>query len=165
MSSLSETDIDTVLDIEAVSFPSPWSRASFEGEIAEETSRSLVIKKKQQEEPDRVIAYLFFRLLQDEIYIMNLAVDPASRRCGVATFLLEHSLKQARRYGAKKVFLDVRVSNDSAIKLYKKMGFCEVGRRQRYYLETREDAVVMVKEMTGAAEQNIEVLRPPNKLA
>ena len=156
MSSLSETDIDTVLDIEAVSFPSPWSRASFEGEIAEETSRSLVIKKKQQEEPDRVIAYLFFRLLQDEIYIMNLAVDPASRRCGVATFLIEYSLKQARKYGAKKAFLDVRASNDSAIKFYKKMGFCEAGRRQRYYLETREDAVVMVKEMTGAAEQNIE---------
>ena len=64
-----------------------------------------------------------------------------------------------------QAFLDVRASNDSAIKLYKKMGFCEVGRRQRYYLETREDAVVMVKEMTGAAEQNIEVLRPPNKLA
>jgi len=156
LSSLSETDIDTVLDIEAVSFPSPWSRASFEGEIAEETSRSLVIKKKQQEEPDRVIAYLFFRLLQDEIYIMNLAVDPASRRCGVATFLIEYSLKQARKYGAKKAFLDVRASNDSAIKFYKKMGFCEAGRRQRYYLETREDAVVMVKEMTGAAEQNIE---------
>lgn len=157
MSGLSETDIDTVLDIEAVSFPSPWSRASFEGEIAEKTSRSLVIKKKQQEKPDRVIAYLFFRLLEDEMYIMNLAVDPAYRRCGVATFLLEYSLKLARRYSSKKAFLDVRASNDSAIKLYKKMGFCEVGRRQRYYLETREDAVVMVKEVTRAADQDIQV--------
>lgn len=157
MSGLSETDIDTVLDIEAASFPSPWSRASFEGEIAEKASRNLVIKKKQQGKPDRVIAYLFFKLLEDEMYIVNLAVDPAYRRCGVATFLLEYSLKLARRYSFKKTFLDVRASNDSAIKLYKKMGFCEVGRRQRYYLETREDAVVMVKEMTGAADQDIRV--------
>lgn len=143
-----------MLDIEAASFPSPWSRVSFEGELSEKTSRNLVIKKREQEKAARVIAYLCFRLLEDEMYIMNLAVDPEYRRCGVATFLLKYSLRSAKRYGAKKALLDVRASNYLAIKLYKKMGFCKTGRRQRYYLETWEDAVVMIKEMTGAEGEN-----------
>lgn len=154
MSCLVESDIDTVLDIETVSFPSPWGRVSFEGELSEKTSRSLVIKKRQQEKPARVIAYLCFRLLEDEMHIMNLAVDPDYRRRGVATFLLGYGLRLANRYGAKRAFLEVRASNHAAIKLYRKMDFCEAGRRQRYYLETQEDAVVMIYDMVGAVSQN-----------
>ncbi len=144
MSRLAEADIDTALDIETASFPAPWGRVSFEGELSEKTSCSLVVKKRQQEKQARVIAYLCFRLLEDEMHILNLAVDPAYRRRGVATFLLGYGLRLAKRYGAKKAFLEVRASNHAAIQLYKKMGFCEVGRRRRYYLETREDAVVMI---------------------
>ncbi len=149
MSCLAEADIDTVLDIETASFPAPWGRLSFEGELAENTSRSLVIKKRQQEKPERVIAYLCFRLLEDKMHIVNLAVDPAHRRRGVATFLVEYSLRLAKGYGAKKALLEVRASNQAAMRLYRKMGFCGAGRRQKYYSETREDAVVMINEMTG----------------
>ncbi len=154
MSCLAEADIDTTLGIEAVSFPAPWGRVSFEGELSEKTSRSLVIKKRQQEKADRVIAYLCFRLLEDEMHIMNLAVDPAYRRCGVATFLLAYGFRLAEGYGAKKAFLEVRASNHAAIKLYTKMGFYEAGRRQKYYLETQEDAVVMIYDMIRAVSQN-----------
>ena len=80
---------------------------------------------------------------------MNLAVDPAYRRRGVATFLLAYSLGLAKGYGAKQALLEVRTSNRAAIRLYRKMGFCEAGRRQGYYSETREDAVVMVNRMIG----------------
>ncbi len=149
MSCLAEADIDTVLDIETASFPAPWGRLSFEGELAENTSRSLVIKKRQQEKPERVIAYLCFRLLEDKMHIVNLAVDPVHRRRGVATFLLEYSLRLAKGYGAKKALLEVRASNQAAMRLYRKMGFCGAGRRQKYYSGTREDAVVMINEMTG----------------
>jgi len=149
LSCLAEADIDAVLDIETASFPAPWGRLTFEGELAEKTSRSLVIKKRQQEKPERVIAYLCFRLLEDEMHIVNLAVDPAHRRRGVATFLLEYSLRLAKGYGAKKALLEVRASNQAAMRLYRKTGFCGAGRRQKYYSETREDAVVMINEMTG----------------
>jgi ribosomal-protein-alanine N-acetyltransferase len=154
LSCLVESDIDAVLDIETVSFPSPWGRVSFEGELSEKTSRSLVIKKGRREKPDRVIAYLLFRLLEDEMHIMNLAVDPDYRRRGVAVFLLGYGLRLANKYGAKRAFLEVRASNHAAIKLYRKMDFCEAGRRQRYYLETQEDAVVMIYDMVGAVRQN-----------
>ena len=138
-----------MLDIETASFPAPWGRLSFEGELAEKTSRSLVIKKRQQEKPDRVIAYLCFRLVEGEMHIVNLAVDPAYRRHGVATFLLEYSLRLAKEYGAKKALLEVRASNQAAMRLYGKMGFCGAGRRRKYYSGTREDAVLMINEMTG----------------
>ena len=138
-----------MLDIENVSFPAPWGRASFKGELAEKTSRSLVIKKRHQDKAERVIAYLCFRFIEDEMHIMNLAVDPIWRRRGVATFLLGYGLGLANRYGVKRAFLEVRTSNDAAMKLYRKMGFCEAGRRRRYYPETQEDAVVMINDMTG----------------
>ena len=138
-----------MLHIEAASFPTPWNRTSFEEEFAKKTSRGLVIRKGQQERPDRVIAYLCFRLLEAEMYITNLAVDAAHRRRGVATFLLGYSLGLAKGCGAKRALLEVRASNHAAIKLYRKIGFCEAGRRQRQYLDTGEDAVVMVKEMSG----------------
>jgi ribosomal-protein-alanine N-acetyltransferase len=149
LSSLTEADISKVLDIETASFPAPWSRISFKGELAEKTSRSLVLKKRQPEKPDRVIAYLCFRLLEDEMHIMNLAVDPAYRRRRVATFLLGYSLKLARKHGAQKALLEVRASNHAALKLYGKMGFSGAGRRRGYYSETGEDAILMINVMTG----------------
>ena len=154
MSCLAEADIDTVLEIENASFPAPWGRVSFQGELAEKTSRSLVIKKMQQGGPDRVIAYLCFRLIEDEMHIMNLAVHPGYRRCGVAVFLLDYALGLAKGYGAKRAMLEVRPSNHAAIKLYNKMGFGTAGRRQRYYVETREDALIMMNLLAGEAGQN-----------
>ncbi len=135
-----------MLNIETASFPAPWHRVSFEGELLEKTSRGLGLKQRQERETDRLIAYIFFRLVGDEMHVLNLAVDPAYRRRGVATFLLQHSVTLARKHGVRGVYLEVRSSNDSAIKLYRKMGFSEVGRRPQYYRETREDAIVMFKE-------------------
>jgi len=144
-----------VLDIEAASFPTPWHRASFEGELLEKTSRGLGLKQRQEGKTVRLIAYVFFRLVEDQMHVLNLAVDPAYRRRGVATFLLQHSVTLAREYGVKKAYLEVRPSNDLAIKLYRKMGFSEVGRRSQYYKETREDAIVMFKEIDGTTYSSI----------
>ena len=154
MSCLAEADIDTVLDIENASFPAPWGRLSFQGELAERTSRSLVIKKRRRQGGDRVIAYLCFRLIEDEMHIMNLAVHPGYRRLGVAAFLLDYALRLAKGYGARRAMLEVRPSNDAAIKLYNKMGFLVGGRRHRYYVDTREDAVIMINEMAGEGGEN-----------
>jgi ribosomal-protein-alanine N-acetyltransferase len=147
LSCLAKADIDTLLDIETVSFPAPWDKASFERELAEEASHCLVIKKGQPEKPDRVIAYLCFRRLKTEIYITNLAVDRPYRRRGVASFLLGYCLRLAKGHSAEKVLLEVRASNHAAIELYREMGFFEAGRRKGHYLETEEDAVVMIKEI------------------
>jgi ribosomal-protein-alanine N-acetyltransferase len=56
----------------------------------------------------------------------------------------------ARKYGISKMYLEVRPSNHPAIGLYKKTGFIETGRKPEYYLETREDAIVMVKDIRAS---------------
>jgi ribosomal-protein-alanine N-acetyltransferase len=142
-----EADIDAVLDIETASFPAPWHRASFEGQLLEKTSRALAIKQTQQGGPDRFIAYIFFALIDNQMRVLNLAVDSAYRRQGLATFLLQYTMTLARKYGISKMYLEVRPSNHPAIGLYKKTGFIETGRKPEYYLETREDAIVMVKDI------------------
>jgi len=106
-----------------------------------------VVKQRQEGEPDRLIAYIFFRVNRDEMHVLNLAVDGIYRRRGVATFLLQRSMTLAKEDGVKKVYLEVRPSNYGAVKLYRTMGFVEAGCQPQYYLETQEDAIVMVKEI------------------
>jgi ribosomal-protein-alanine N-acetyltransferase len=72
----------------------------------------------------------------DEVEVLNLAVDPAFRRQGIGTRLL---LSIASRH----VFLEVRESNEGALRLYRKLGFQEVGRREKYYDDPEETAIVM----------------------
>jgi ribosomal-protein-alanine N-acetyltransferase len=84
----------------------------------------------------------------DEIHVQNLAVHPLHRRLGLARHLLEHALTDGRRSGADKAQLEVRCSNHPAMKLYESLGFRIVGERKDYYTRPREDAIVLLKELT-----------------
>lgn len=88
----------------------------------------------------RVLGFLVVRqVAADEREILNLAVDPAERRRGVARKLLENELQRAKT----RWFLEVRASNSSAIKLYESAGFREAGRRESYYSNPSETGIVM----------------------
>ncbi len=88
----------------------------------------------------RVLGFLVVRqVAADEREILNLAVDPAARRRGVARKLLETELQRAKT----QWFLEVRASNSSAIKLYESAGFREAGRRESYYRNPVESGIVM----------------------
>ncbi len=144
---MSSADVDAVLDIETASFPAPWHRASFEGELLEKTACALAVRQPQDGGQGHLVAYVFFRLTEDIMHVMNLAVDSGYRRQGVATLLIQNSMTLARKHGMRKVYLEVRPSNYPAIGLYEKMGFCEIARKPGYYLETGEDAIVMGKDV------------------
>jgi ribosomal-protein-alanine N-acetyltransferase len=89
----------------------------------------------------RVLGFLVVRqIAADEREILNLAVDPAERRRGVARKLLEIELRRAKT----QWFLEVRASNSSAIKLYESAGFRESGRRESYYTNPVEPGIVMM---------------------
>ena len=92
-------------------------------------------------------AYICLRLLVDEVHIMKLAVAPALRRQGLATFLVKRALAEARRQGGIRALLEVRPSNTAAIGLYTNLGFRKIGARQRYYGPAGEDALVMAKNL------------------
>jgi ribosomal-protein-alanine N-acetyltransferase len=89
----------------------------------------------------RVLGFLVVRqIAANEREILNLAVDPAERRRGVAGKLLESELRRAKT----QWFLEVRASNSSAIKLYESTGFREAGRRESYYRNPVEPGIVMM---------------------
>lgn len=129
------------------SFPAPWKRCFFEEELAEKTSRRAAVKLNNADPDQAIVAYIFFRLIIDEMHILNFAVCPDWRRKGVATSLLNHAFTLAMHEGAINAFLEVRASNYPAIGLYKKVGFQQTGQRRQYYSETNEDAIVMAKKL------------------
>jgi ribosomal-protein-alanine N-acetyltransferase len=78
--------------------------------------------------------------------MMNVAVHPDFRRRGIAAKLVEKLVEDLGKMGNHCLSLEVRVSNDPAIKLYEKLGFSQVGRRPKYYRNPREDALILRKE-------------------
>lgn len=146
-------DVDQVLAIEHLSFPLPWSRESFLREIREiENSRLLVVTEDEDAPgiPETsgagVMGYACWWEVVDECHITNFAVAPAHRRKGVADFLLERILEDAKGRGLLRATLEVRLGNAAAIALYEKWGFTAAAMRPRYYPDNREDALVMWKE-------------------
>jgi ribosomal-protein-alanine N-acetyltransferase len=92
-------------------------------------------------EDKRILGYLICARYADIWHLMNIAVDPAERRRGVATALLERMLHRA---GPEEPYtLEVRPSNEGAIALYERFGFRGAGTRKRYYRDTGEDALIM----------------------
>ena len=131
-------DLDRVEAIEKECYGLPWSRAMFAGELIK--SNSICIGAFRLE---RVIGYLFVSLFVDDWHIMNLAVDPAWRRRGVAGLLLEDFLASSEGGRERGYTLEVRKSNEAAIRLYEQFGFKARGIRRGYYLDDQEDALIM----------------------
>jgi ribosomal-protein-alanine N-acetyltransferase len=135
-------DLEAVLDIEVLSFPTPWSRNAFLYELLENERAVYYVVRNSM---DKLIAYIGMWIIFDEGHITNLAVHPAYRHQGVAKFLLTNFIKIARERNIKHLTLEVRRSNLVAQELYQKMGFVHMGVRKRYYMDNNEDALIMWK--------------------
>ncbi|MDI6752220.1 MAG: ribosomal protein S18-alanine N-acetyltransferase [bacterium] len=133
-------DLDSVLAIEDEVFVFPWQRESFAEEI-KQGSEFYVTK-----EEGKVVGYLGFYKVKDEMQLVNLAVTKERQGKGIGSELLKWALKQAKSLGAKKAFLEVEKGNSRAISLYHKFSFYETGIRKGYY-EGKEDAVIMRAEL------------------
>jgi len=137
------SDLSQILAIEKEAFFIPWSKESFLRELEKKESVFLVI-----EEDGRILGYICFWLIAEEMQLANLAVRRDSRRRGLGRRLLETALEIAKGYGAKRAFLEVRERNLAAIRLYQSLGFKFEGRRPRYYPDTGEDALLMGLSLT-----------------
>src|SRR5690554_6075490 len=134
-------DLDAIMEVERAAHAHPWQRESFEREFTLEWSRIWVAT-----EGDRVVGFLAFWRVLDELHILDVAVHPDVQRRGVARGMLEMLLALGQAHDVVAVLLEVRVSNQAAIALYKRLGFERMGRRKRYY-EDGEDAWVMCAEL------------------
>lgn len=96
---------------------------------------------------DNLIAYISFYHIEDEMEIVNLAVEESWRGKGHGKFLLTTALHAGRKMGMHKVYLEVRRFNSIAIHLYEGCGFCIQGVRKHYYRDTGEDALIYEKQL------------------
>jgi ribosomal-protein-alanine N-acetyltransferase len=148
---LSLHDLPAIEEIEQRSYATPWSRSMFAGELSKPSSICLGAFDGPT---GKLVGYLIISRYVDAWHVMNLAVAPALRRQGIATALLERLFTQTAGGSRRGYTLEVRVSNDAAIKLYERMGFKARGIRRGYYTDNREDALIMwrdpVQEAAGA---------------
>lgn len=140
---MEESDLPYILEIEKVSFPTPWHETTFRGEIYNiPFSNPLVIVHRVKK---RIIGYLIYWLVEDEAHINNIAIHPDYRRRGIAESVLRRIFTEIREKGVKQITLEVRPSNQAALSLYRKLGFVFLGLRRNYYTRPREDAIVLGK--------------------
>ncbi|NLJ84815.1 MAG: ribosomal protein S18-alanine N-acetyltransferase [Firmicutes bacterium] len=137
-------DLDGVLSIERVSFPTPWSRYAFLSELLENDRAYYAVARTQ----DRIlVGYIGMWLVLDEGHITTIAVHPAYRGRGIGRQLLEAVEIIGRARNMHRITLEVRVSNMVAHNLYVSMGFVDAGIRPGYYRDNNEDAIIMWKEL------------------
>lgn len=133
-------DLDAVVEIERVSFANPWTREMFEHELEHASvSHTLVVRTPAA----RVAGYCIFWVVFDEVHVNNLAVSPEDRRAGLGRALLRAALTRGAALGGRRATLEVRRSNDAAIRLYDSFGFRVRGVRTAYYSNPVEDALVL----------------------
>lgn len=167
-------DIDAVLAIEEIAYPTPWTRQGYEKEIRrnelamyhvleepslpsslshrEEGGKRASIDSRSNSEPlsserqKEIVGYAGHWMMAGEMHISMIAVHPDVQGQGLGELLLVHQLVQACEKEAILVTLEVRELNTRAQRLYQKLGFVEVGRRKNYYKDTKEAAILMTLE-------------------
>ena len=136
-------DLAEIERIERESYATPWSRSMFAGELSKASSVCLGALDGDEE---ALVGYLIVSRYVDAWHVMNIAVDPARRRAGVAIAMLERLFELTVGDGRRGYTLEVRVSNHAAINLYQRLGFQPRGIRRGYYTDNREDALIMWRD-------------------
>lgn len=137
-------DLATVLRIEQASYDFPWSERVF-ADCLRVGYRCFAATDAQ----DQVLGYALLSIVLDESHILNLCVDPAYRRQGIAQLLLDRMLLEAGEAGVRTMLLEVRPSNKGARKLYATYGFKRIAVRPGYYPAAagREDAYLLSRRV------------------
>jgi [ribosomal protein S18]-alanine N-acetyltransferase len=143
------SDLDAIEQIEQQAYPTPWSRSMFASELAKPTSICLGAFEGRD-----LVGYIINSRYVDAWHVMNVAVHPEHQRRGVATALLEKLFERTRGDERRGYTLEVRVSNEGAIRLYEQLGFDSRGIRRGYYTDNREDALIMWRDAGHSAARN-----------
>ena len=137
-------DLDSVMVIDRLSFSLPWPKNAYLNDLNNNEKALLrVAEASTNRNEARVVGMIDLWLILDEAHIATLAVHPDYRGRGIATRLIELVLLEAHELGTSRVMLEVRTSNHAAQALYKQFGFKVVHRRPRYYVDNKEDALLM----------------------
>ena len=133
-------DVDKVMEIELKSFSMPWSREIYISDLHSGFGKYIVADIN-----GKIAGYAGMLTLLDEAHILTIAVAEDFKCQGIGKFIMNEILEIAITEGTNSIFLEVRVSNIPAIKLYEKLGFQKIAVRKAYYTDNMEDAYVMQK--------------------
>ncbi|WP_213423617.1 ribosomal protein S18-alanine N-acetyltransferase [Bhargavaea massiliensis] len=136
-------DVPAVYRVETDAFSSPWTMEAFEQEMLQNEYAYYLLALDGEE----IVGYCGAWLILDECHITNVAVLTAYRGHGIGEALMREAMRRTAGKGARVMTLEVRVSNDPALGLYRKLGFKEGGIRRGYYTDNGEDALVMWTEL------------------
>ena len=138
--SLKRQYLDSLTELENLSFSIPWSKKLFENDISNKNAYYVLAVLN-----NKVIGYCGLYKVLDEADITNIAVHPEYRRRGLAGRMLENIIEQCKLSGISKITLEVRQSNINAVSLYEKKGFKFIGERKNYYSDNHETAILMTR--------------------
>ncbi len=142
---MQDCDVDAVLQIESQTLSS-WSGSSVRSELQRST-RSVFVAEDDHLGMRQIVGWYSASSTPPEAELLKIAVKSNKRRQGVGSGLLEHLFSELVGEGIEDLFLEVRSQNISALTLYIKMGFVEVGCRLAYYPEPIDDALILVKKI------------------
>jgi len=138
---MEQRHVQQIAALEKECFSDPWSENTIARELDDPLAYWLVA-----EYDGAVVGYVGSQTVLGESDMMNIAVSKAYRRRGIAQQLVEALVRALKEKGAYRLTLEVRLSNEPALALYRKLGFVQVGRRPNYYSNPREDALILRKE-------------------
>ena len=137
---MTEARLDAVMALEAVAYPHPWTRGNFLDSLRAGYQGQLL------QAGEELIGYFVAMKGVDEVHLLNITVAPHLQGQGWGRVMLDALATWSRGQGAQWLWLEVRVSNERAQRLYEHYGFRRMGQRKGYYPAAqgrREDAIVM----------------------
>ncbi len=146
LAAFNQADIEEILAIERQAFRHPWQRIDFENQLNAEHACHYCARLIS-DAAGLLIAYIFMHLFGSQLHLLKIAVTANLRRRGIGSRLLEQCFLREMKRGAREVFLEVRPSNITAVQFYRNLDFEVIGKRHKYYGDSKEDALVMIKKL------------------
>lgn len=138
---MQKDDIPQIAQLEKETFSLPWNQKALEESFLKETYLFIAASFQKQ-----VIGYIGMYIVLEEGNITNIIVSKKYRRNKIAARMLTDLFLEAKKRGVSRITLEVRKSNEGAIRLYENAGFNQTGVRRNYYEKPEEDAIIMWKE-------------------
>lgn len=138
-----EVDLSAIAGIEAAVYSNPWHPDTFRALLQQDRAKVLVA----EDEDGGVAGYAVYWWVLEQAELANLAVRPDQQGRGLGGTILDQALAMAGNQGIESVFLEVRVSNEAARRLYSGRGFRQVSVRKGYYQNPKEDALILVRSL------------------
>lgn len=142
-------DLARITEIENESFSNPWPPVLFRGELERPSPGGIWVAENSD---GLVVGFIVLRELWEEMEVLDVAVCHIMRNRGLGRLLMNYAIDMARAHGMTQLILEVRESNESARHLYESLGFEWVGKRDYYYTQPVEHAILYAKPLKSKLE-------------